>query len=344
MRKIFIIPLSLFVIISLGFTYKYITESSLPVDPDFSEVKWCWIPSGPFSYGNPVETLHNSQDFWIMQYEVTNYMYVDFLNQMWAEGLIFIKKGTKLIYGYKGYVVDPHTQKLQAQGDVVLFYRMGKPNEQYFHAVINWIPDQSQFDIKFPLRFEQDKTQLYNAPVTNVTWWGAHAFAFRYGWRLPTEYEWECAARANTGFNYPWGDKIGPDNANYVSSKDPYSEGVTPVGFYNGQLHSGPLNTDDFQTTDSKSPSFSNLPYPLSGGVYDMAGNVWEWCDSWIAPDIKNRVKRGGSWYGCQQLKLRSWLRNQGNPASCFLDIGFRCVSDRTTPGQLNEKWRLIQE
>lgn len=341
MRKLFILQLLLLVIISLSCNEKQITEPPLSIDLDPLEVYWCWIPSGPFTYGNPAETLHNPLDFWIMQYEVTNYMYVDFLNHMWAEDLIFIKDGTDLIYGYEGYVVNSQTQGLQPQGDEVLFYRMGDPNEQYFNAVINWIPDSFQFDIKIPLSFAQMKTHLYDAPVTNVTWWGAWAFAFRFGWRLPTEYEWECAARANTGYDYPWGNEIDSSNANYTSSKDPYSEGVTPVGFYNGQTHGGILNTYNFQTTDSKSPSFNNLPYPLSGGVYDMAGNVWEWCDSWIAPEIKNRVKRGGSWYGCQPLNLRSWLRNQGNPEYSFGDIGFRCVSDRTAPGQLNEEWRL---
>ena len=99
-----------------------------------------------------------------------------------------------------------------------------------------------------------------NHPVVEVSWHGANAFAEHYGLRLPDEYEWEKAARGMTGADYPWGDSISGDNANYYNSGDPWDNGTTPAGYYNGENG----------TTDSPSPY----------GAYDMAGNVWNWTHS----------------------------------------------------------------
>lgn len=148
-----------------------------------------------------------------------------------------------------------------------------------------------------------------NHPVVEVTWFGSWAFAEHYGFRLPTEEEWEKAARGNTGYDYPWGDNLDGSRANYSNSGDPWDNGTTPVGMYNGQTIQG------FSTTDSPSPF----------GVYDLAGNVWEWTDSWYSDTSSYRVLRGGSWYGSASY-LPSWYRDYGNPDGSGSDIGFRCV------------------
>ena len=148
-----------------------------------------------------------------------------------------------------------------------------------------------------------------NHPVVYVSWYQANDFADHYGMRLPTEHEWEKAARGNTGYNYPWGDGITGSYANYLDSGDPWDNGTTPVGFYNGQNYEG------FQTSDAPSPY----------GAYDMAGNVWEWTDSWWGEGSSVRVLRGGSWSHTTNYCL-SWYRDYYYPSISNDYIGFRLV------------------
>ncbi|MDR2913226.1 MAG: SUMF1/EgtB/PvdO family nonheme iron enzyme [Tannerella sp.] len=158
-------------------------------------------------------------------------------------------------------------------------------------------------------------------PVINVSWHDANAFAewLGDGYRLPTEAEWEYACRAGTTTPFHTGDNITSDQANYAGNY-PYSN--YPKGEYRGQTL--PVG------------SFS----PNNWGLYDMHGNVFEWCSDWYDTDYyKNspehnpqgpskgtlRVLRGGSWlsYGSGS---RSAFRYFKTPADRDNDFGFRLV------------------
>jgi formylglycine-generating enzyme required for sulfatase activity len=128
--------------------------------------------------------------------------------------------------------------------------------------------------------------------------------------------EWEKAARGTDGRPFPWGDEAQQTNANYYHSNDPFEDVIgrmgdtTPVGFYNGQTHLG------FETEDSPSPY----------GLYDMAGNVYQWVGD-VIPYQHYRLLLGGA-KDVYAVRIRVWVSNNAEPVYFSPNAGFRCAQD----------------
>ena len=152
---------------------------------------------------------------------------------------------------------------------------------------------------------------LGDHPVVQVSAKDAEAFCQHYGLRLPTEDEWEYAARGPEGLRYAWGNTLTPDSLSKLANAGTWDCCAPSEG--DGFARTAPVG------------AFPRGRSPF--GLDDMAGNVWEWTASPFPGAPGDRVIRGGGW-GNNPYCLRAAYRH-GNPSEIGLDmVGFRCAAD----------------
>jgi formylglycine-generating enzyme len=176
-------------------------------------------------------------------------------------------------------------------------------------------------DFRYPFGKDKPKAEG-NHPVTQVSWNDAHAYAKWKGKRLPTQWEWEHAAKngENTNQQYTWG------------------ESLVVAGKYKANTWQG-----SFPYTNTKEDGYAyTSPVGVFGknnlGLSDMGGNVWQWCEDSIEPMGRDkeidpairRVTRGGSFL-CDPMVCHGFQvtgRSSSTPESSMVHIGFRCAKN----------------
>ena len=237
-----------------------------------------------------------------------------------------------LIPGGKFLMGSPETKLDRFEGEspqhpvTVPSFFMGKYpiTQKQWQIVAKW--KQIEKELKpDPSRFKDDYEGIdrWTRPVESISWSDAKEFCARLSqktgreYRLPTEAEWEYACRAGTTTPFHFGETITTDLANYNGNsvygdgvKGEYRQQTTPVGYFNV--------ANNF-------------------GLYDMHGNVWEWCEdswhdnyknapidgsAWIGQDTDSKIQRGGSWYTDSR-----YCRSASRYYIYFvINIGFRVV------------------
>jgi formylglycine-generating enzyme required for sulfatase activity len=274
-------------------------NAPLPVyDTGVDPSVWAQIAAGGFYFGQQAE-VKTTVAYMIMITDVTSAQYAAFLNRALADGSV--KLAGKAVVGYyPGDVFRGVKHEAEIRAGDWIFIPLDDPSQR----------------IRFDGKTFTVQAGYENHPMTMVSWFGARGYCGYNGWRLPSEVEWEKAGRGTDARPLPWGDEIRRENANFYASRDPFENmssfgsRTTPVGFYNGRRYEG------YTTLDSVSPY----------GLYDMAGNVWQWTGD-VYEGMHYRFMRGGS-KDTYEMDLRLWVRNNATPTYFSPGVGFRCARD----------------
>jgi formylglycine-generating enzyme required for sulfatase activity len=293
-----------------------------------------WIPGGRYWMGDNTladaapEHLVDVDGFWMDAHEVTNAEFARFVE---ATGYQTVAEVPPKPEDFPG----APREKLVA-GSIVFSPPEG-PVALDDH--LQWWTYVPGADWRHPEGPQSSIEGRENHPAVHIAWVDAKAYADWAGKRLPTEAEWEFAARGGLDRQpYCWGGRLKPD-------------GHWQSNVWQGQFPGENTAADGFHTT-APVASFKANGY----GLFDTSGNVWEWCADWyrpdyyiyspdrnpqgppssfdpLEPDQPKRVQRGGS-FMCSDLYCRRYVpgaRGKGEPTSAAMHIGFRCVK---SPGK----------
>jgi formylglycine-generating enzyme len=296
-----------------------------------------WIPPGRFAMGSDYEPFVDARPihpvdldgYWMDQTPVTNAQFARFVE---ATGYVTVAERKPDPKDFPGAPPE-----LLVPGSVVFTPPTGpvpldNPSSWWIYA-----PGASWKHPEGPGSSINDRR---DHPVVQVSWDDAAAYAKWAGKRLPTEAEWEYAARGGLAQKpYVWGDQFQPG-------------GKSMANTWQGRFPSENSKEDGHART---SPVGT---FPPNGfGLSDMAGNVWQWCSDWYRPDyytrspkanpkgppdsadplepgVLKRVQRGGSFLCCDQYCSRYMPGGRGKGAvdTGLSNVGFRCVIAPSTP------------
>jgi formylglycine-generating enzyme required for sulfatase activity len=250
------------------------------------------IPGGKYIYSQTEKEV-SVPDIWFAKYPVTNRQYRAFIGFL----------GGKPSESAKSFTLKAYTEAL---------HELARSGDEAVKGFDTYLKEESDLVKRFSSEREDDrKFNKDEQPVVGVSWFGARAYCLwltllsGVEYRLPTEAEWEWAAGGRREEaskvlkvkEYPWGDtpEPTPKYANYADN-----EGMTtPIG-----------------------------RYPNNGtpeGLYDMAGNVWEWIEDWFDVDRSSKALRGGSWDAIRS-NLRCSARGFISPVLSYNSVGFRVI------------------
>ncbi len=282
-----------------------------PVPPEPEEM--ISIPAGTYKVGTadtslvyadddefPLHEARMTTNFFIRRTEVPNRLYLTYLQDEMEQSVPKIRREDTQLFYY------PNTTEPVEEDSLPQMILDLDLSEIFFD------PDGDTMAVSIQGR---------ELPVIGVTWFGAKSYAEHFGLRLPTEHEWEIAAKGdNEEYQYPWGMDISPEQANYNYMENPI-RAVVPIG------------------------SYPNAMSPF--GLLDLSGNAKEWVKDWYAPyqgglqsnpegprTGEQRIVRGGGYLN-SDTGVRVTGREAAEPETASRQIGFRTAytPPETTPG-----------
>ena len=311
-----------------------------------------WIPGGEFQMGTDLEIGWPDEKpshpvrlagFWMDATEVTNAEFAKFVEETGYKTTAEKPPTLEEIMRQVPPGTPPPSEDMLIAASMVFSPPAGEVPLNDFSQWWQWVPGA---DWRHPEGPDSSIVGREDHPVVHISWYDATAYAKWAGKRLPTEAEWEFAARGGlTGQAFTWGNR--PPSSEFIMAN-----------IWHGEFPHNNTAIDGFKGS-APVKSFK----PNGYGLFDMAGNVWEWCSDWYARDqhadqaelgvVENphgpektndpqqpyaelRVQKGGSFL-CHEsycLRYRPSARHGGAPDTGMSHLGFRCVMSANLVGQ----------